>query len=270
MTGLKDFAPLGASLFSILIAGAALWVARSQKKINANAYKLNLFKERFAAYKKFQEIYENKPHKNDMLQKIREEDYPNKNYISTLKEVYFLFGKREEVKELLDIVDINVHENIDVYGSKYSFISSIKNRMNDIKKRIKENEFSTEEFIQFVYSVELALEMGIKGFPGGNWKELLFNYISKYKSFSPKNGFDVDKEIMNEDVFSSLCHTYLSVVSENINRLSHLYNKEDSDKIFSCINVMMNESYYLDRINSIIEENLLIPYDPMASEKIKR
>lgn len=153
VTMLKDFAPLGASLFSILIAGAAFWVARSQKKINANAYRLNLFKERFAAYKKFQERYEFIPKDEDELVfKLKKKTYPDSSYMSMLEEVYLLFDKDHTIENLMKSIRFFQERGFLDCVVVDGLLQKLEDENKSVLKLLKEEDGGLTDVIYYKYN----------------------------------------------------------------------------------------------------------------------
>ncbi|WP_264873492.1 hypothetical protein [Saccharibacter floricola] len=273
MTVLKDFAPLGASLFSILIAGAAFWVARSQKKINANAYRLNLFKERFAAYKKFQERYEFIPKDEDELVfKLEKKTYPDSSYMSMLEEVYLLFDKDHTIENLMKSIRFFQEKgflNLVIVDDLLQKVENEKNNMhkNLGKKDVDLTQVISNEYTNILYSL---FREGLTDFPNNDGKymyRLDINYGLKEKLFvfyfESYCGF-VKKEIrtINEkELFKEYKDTFRDV--ENyIKEWRKTYTTARKEEEHYHYEIIANERTSLDQIKEMMERKLSLPSNP--------
>lgn len=273
VTMLKDFAPLGASLFSILIAGAAFWVARSQKKINANAYRLNLFKERFAAYKKFQERYEFIPKDEDeLVSKLKKKTYPDSSYMPMLEEVYLLFDKDHTIEKLMSSIRFFRERGFLNLVIVDDLLQKVENEKNNMLKNLYKNDVDLTQFIsnEYMNILHSLFREGLTDFPKNDGKyvyrpdlnpnpkkKLFYVYFESYFDPSLKLVFTINEKKLLEE--------YKDIVRKVENYIKEWrknYTKALKEEERSHYEIIAKEKDYLDQIKEMMERKLSLPSNP--------
>lgn len=147
-TFLKNFGPLIVSTLSLRLAWSVSRITKNQKEINRKSYNLNLFKERFSLWKKFnaqkcdyeikiEKFFEIEPQRKhgidleEIFDKALSEQSNAEEISSLLKEIKFLFRDPENnFKEVIEAIEYNI--NISHNHQKYKDIFSKYKDLNNL------------------------------------------------------------------------------------------------------------------------------------------
>lgn len=296
-TKVKDFGPVATSFLSFCLAYCVSRITKEQKEINKRAYDLNLFKERFAVYGRFKELYNMKEvvYNNGIYSKLlygslEKEIRAIKEIYSVLSEVSILFkvdfeknnSLNEEVGEFLRLVDYFLEfQEFNNISNKIKYIGSISHDILDmIENETYKEDIDYRFYVElhefyFSFSKKIAsrpecriylffIDAIYRFLHGGRWDFFEREYFSFFDVPHKDEGNYVEYDISKLPIIKRF---YLSSLKEKIKKLNGVmddaYCSVDKEAIryFLLIgNILRNDDFF-DKLIKLMEGGLtVLPY----------